>query len=151
MRIKLDENLGQRVAAAFRAAGHDVATVFEQRLTGATDQQLFGVCVRERRILVSLDTDFANPLRFDPLKSAGIIVLRVHSEPTRSELDDAGFCTLSRMRIRPLTSGSFAVGAYASTSRATKEALILETGELAIPGRLGVHSGMLACARQVGA
>ena len=89
MRIKLDENLGQRVAAAFRAAGHDVATVFEQRLTSATDQQLFGVCVRERRLLVSLDTDFANPLRFDPLKSAGIAVLRVHSEPTRSELDDA--------------------------------------------------------------
>ena len=89
MSIKLDENLGQRVAAAFSAAGHDVAIVFEQRLTSTTDQQLFGVCVRERRLLVSLDTDFANPLRFDPLKSAGIVVLRVHGEPTRSELDDA--------------------------------------------------------------
>ena len=89
MRIKLDENLGQRVAEVVRAAGHDVATVHEQRLTSATDQQLFSVCVRERRLLVSLDTDFANPLRFDPLKSAGIVVLRVRSEPTRTELDDA--------------------------------------------------------------
>lgn len=89
MRIKLDENLGQRVAGAFRAAGHDVATVYEQRLTSATDQQLFAVCVSERRLLVSLDTDFANPMRFDPLQSAGIAVLRVRSEPTRSELDDA--------------------------------------------------------------
>ena len=89
MRIKLDENLGRHVAEAFRAAGHDVAMVYEQRLTSATDQKLFAVCVSERRILVSLDTDFANPLRFDPLKSAGIAVLRVLSEPTRSELDDA--------------------------------------------------------------
>lgn len=89
MRVKLDENLGRRAAEAFRAAAHDVATVYEQRLTGATDQQIFDICVSERRLLVSLDIDFANPLRFDPLKAAGIAVLRVHSEPTRDELDDA--------------------------------------------------------------
>lgn len=88
MRVKLDENLGRRAAEAFRVAGHDVATVLEQRLTSATDQQIFDVCVSERRLLVSLDIDFANPLRFNPQKAAGVAVLRVHSEPTRHQLDE---------------------------------------------------------------
>ena len=87
MRVKLDENLGNRGAQAFRAAGHDVATAYEQGLTGATDDELYDVCVRESRLLVSLDLDFANPLRFDPAKSAGIAVLRVNGE---RHLDERG-------------------------------------------------------------
>lgn len=75
MRVKLDENLGRRAAEAFRAAGHDVATVHQQKLASATDQQVFDVCVSEGRLLVSLDIDFANPLRFDPL-NAGVRLRR---------------------------------------------------------------------------
>jgi predicted nuclease of predicted toxin-antitoxin system len=88
VRVKLDENLGRRAVEAFGAAGHDVATVHEQKLTSATDQQVFDACVSEGRLLVSLDIDFANPLRFDSRQSAGVAVLRVHSEPTRNELDE---------------------------------------------------------------
>ncbi|MBN2578320.1 MAG: DUF5615 family PIN-like protein [Pirellulales bacterium] len=40
LRIKLDENLGNRGAAMFRAAGHDVATIYEERLTSASDQKV---------------------------------------------------------------------------------------------------------------
>ena len=35
MRLKLDENLGARVAGLLREAGHDVATVFQESLAGA--------------------------------------------------------------------------------------------------------------------
>lgn len=87
----------------------------------ATDQEVFDVCVSERRLLVSLDIDFANPMRFDPLKGAGVAVLRVHSEPTRDELDDAARTLLDALeqadvaghlwvvrgqRVREYTSGA---------------------------------------------
>ena len=66
MKLKLDENLGKRGQSIFQEAGHDVSTVAQQQLGGATDEELIEQCRSEARGLVSLDLDFANPLRFQP-------------------------------------------------------------------------------------
>ena len=56
MRFKVDENLPVEVAALFR----DAAT-----------------CLAEDRVLIILDTDFANILRHPPGHTAGVTVLRL--------------------------------------------------------------------------
>src|SRR4051794_4644363 len=89
MKIKLDENLGRACARALEAAGHDVATVVRQRLAGAPDRLVIDVCRDEGRILVTLDQDFGNPLRFVPREYAGIVVLRLPRRPTPDDLLDA--------------------------------------------------------------
>ena len=63
MRIKLDENLGDRLVESFLEAGHDVETVVTEHMMGASDVALLAVCVAEQRVLVTLDLDFANPVR----------------------------------------------------------------------------------------
>ena len=88
MRLKLDENLGKRGPAILQAAGHEVSNVTHQQLGGATDEELIEKCRRERRGLVSLDLDFANPLRFQPSQYAGIAVLRLPSQPSAIDLTD---------------------------------------------------------------
>ena len=86
MKLKLDENLGERGAALFRAAGHEVMTVSEQALAGASDHRLISVCAKEGRGLVTLDLDFSNPLRFKPWCYAGIAVLRLPPKATAEDL-----------------------------------------------------------------
>jgi predicted nuclease of predicted toxin-antitoxin system len=87
VKLKLDENLGQRSRRAFEQAGHDVATVALQAMGGANDDELIQRCAAEERALVSLDLDFANPLRFLPSRFHGIAVLRLPDKPSAAHLD----------------------------------------------------------------
>jgi len=89
VRIKLDENLGQKAAELLRNAGHEVHTVANEQLCGTSDHDLIDICKKERRCLVTLDLDFSNPLLFAPWRYAGIAVLRL---PVRPEMHDIIGC-----------------------------------------------------------
>jgi predicted nuclease of predicted toxin-antitoxin system len=75
MKIKLDENIGRRGLELLRNAGHDVMTVRDQNLQGAADDILHKVCTNEDRVLITLDHDFGQVLRFPPKHSAGLVIL----------------------------------------------------------------------------
>lgn len=102
MKIKLDENLGQRGADIFRNAGHDVETVASEGLCGATDRALIDACRREGRGLVTLDLDFSNPLVFRPADYAGIAVLRLPHRAMDADLWVACEVLVGGLRIAPL-------------------------------------------------
>ena len=77
MKLKLDENLGPRGLNLLQASGHDVATVREEGLGGASDATVLEACVAEERTLITLDHDFGNVLRFPPESSYGIVILEI--------------------------------------------------------------------------
>lgn len=87
MKLKLDENLGRRWAEQLGAAGHDIETVHDENLTGAADPAVLEAASAEGRALVTIDLDFAYPVRFQPAATAGIAVLRVTDRPGRGDLD----------------------------------------------------------------
>jgi predicted nuclease of predicted toxin-antitoxin system len=76
MKFKVDENLPSQASEILRR-DHDVATVREQGLGGASDADVFRVCANEERALITLDVDFADMRTYPPEPMAGIIVLRL--------------------------------------------------------------------------
>lgn len=78
MKFLLDENLSPLHAGTLRALGHDATSAVDLGLSGSDDSIVRGAAIKQDRILVTLDADFANLLRFPPAGTPGIIRLRIH-------------------------------------------------------------------------
>lgn len=78
MKLLLDENLSWHHAAALRDDGYDAVAVMETGLSGASDEKVRKHAIETGRIVVTLDADFANLLRFPPRGTPGVIRLRIH-------------------------------------------------------------------------
>jgi hypothetical protein len=100
MKIKLDENIGRRGVALPKAAGHDVMTVRDEGLQGVQDKTVFRICAGEDRVLITLDHDFGQVLRFPPEQSAGLVILEPSAPLTLQSLLDRlqDFLTLVEVR-----------------------------------------------------
>jgi predicted nuclease of predicted toxin-antitoxin system len=78
VKLLLDENLSPLHARSLRELGHDAVSVVELGLSGADDSIVRVSAIEGSRILVTLDADFANVLRYSPSSSPGVIRLRIH-------------------------------------------------------------------------
>jgi hypothetical protein len=76
VKLKLDENIDPRAKEILAQHGHQVFTVAEEGLSGASDAVIAEAVLREGMCLVTLDLGFANVLKYPPEKYAGIVVLR---------------------------------------------------------------------------
>ena len=78
MKFLLDENFSPLHGKTLRTQGHDAAAVVEMGLSGADDAVVRATAIESGRILVTLDGDFANVLRYPPSGTPGVIRLRIH-------------------------------------------------------------------------
>ncbi len=76
MKFKIDENLPVEVANVLSQAGHDALTVFDQDMAGWTDRSIASAIQSERRVLLTLDLDFADIRAYPPRHFQGLIVIR---------------------------------------------------------------------------
>jgi len=106
VKVKLDENIGRRGLELLRAAGHDVMTVRDQGLGGATDERLFEVCAGEGRVLITLDHDFGKVTRFPPQASAGIVILELGPRASLRAMAERLETFLSLLKTVPCGSSS---------------------------------------------
>lgn len=76
MRFLLDENLSPRLVELLAAAGHDVVHVGSMDLVSAPDPIILARAVDERRVLVTLDTDFGDLLARSQAEAPSIVLFR---------------------------------------------------------------------------
>src|SRR5258706_10441683 len=76
MKIKLDQNLSQYLRADLATLKHDVDTVVDQGLSGASDPSVLEAATWHDRILFTLDTDFLDLKTYPSDSHCGVIVFR---------------------------------------------------------------------------
>jgi hypothetical protein len=76
MKIKLDQNLSQYLRDDLTALKHDVDTVLDQGLSGASDPDVLKAATSHDRILFTLDTDFLELKTYPPKSHCGVVVFR---------------------------------------------------------------------------
>ncbi|MBU0700901.1 DUF5615 family PIN-like protein [bacterium] len=87
MKFKVDENLPVEVADLLRQTGYDAVTVMDQHLGGSNDPKIASICQQENRVLVTMDTDFADIRAYPPSDFSGLIVLRLRQQDKNHVLD----------------------------------------------------------------
>jgi predicted nuclease of predicted toxin-antitoxin system len=80
MKFKVDENLPVEVAKLLEDNGHNSVTLLEQNLVGEPDSRIAEVCQKEKRALITLDTDFSDIRTYSPNEFYGLIVLRLKKQ-----------------------------------------------------------------------
>jgi len=86
MKFKLDENFGPTIQRVFQQRGLDCHTVQEENMRGAVDEEVLKAAVAEARILITMDRDFSNVLRYPPGQTAGIAVISPPGKASRALL-----------------------------------------------------------------
>ncbi len=85
MKIKLDENLPNRLACALKQLGHDTDTIPEEGLSGRDDHQVWEAAQTAERFFITQDLDFSDIRRFLPGTHYGILLVRLR-DPGRNAL-----------------------------------------------------------------
>lgn len=76
MRIVLDENICRRLRAQLADLGHEVTSISDLPGRGMRDTEVWDLARQQNALLVTRDTHFTNPVRFDPAECQGILFLR---------------------------------------------------------------------------
>jgi predicted nuclease of predicted toxin-antitoxin system len=103
VKIKLNENFDVRLVPLLAEEGHDVDNVRDERLSGSADELIYEACRTSGRTLITLDLDFANPFRFPPEPTEGIVMVR-RPRPVLPAIRATVVSVLDELRSRPLTS-----------------------------------------------
>jgi len=78
VKLLLDENISPKHAAMLRQQGHDAVAVTEAGLSGESDDKVRAFAIESGRVLVTLNAEFANILRFPPAGTPAVIRLKIH-------------------------------------------------------------------------
>lgn len=85
--IKLDENLGLAHKNLLRELGYEADRVYDEGLSGASDEEVWRVVRAEGRLLITLDLDFSDVRRYPPGTHPGILLIRANSNSSVAVLE----------------------------------------------------------------
>ena len=87
MKIVADENLFEPIIDYLRELGHDVFSIRNTSHSGISDDEIYTLACREKRVIMTMDKDFSRILRFPPERCGGIVVVKIYKRPVEETLN----------------------------------------------------------------
>lgn len=102
MRCFLDENLSPQLATHLNASGHDALCAYDSGLCGKSDEEIREFAIRQHRILITLDSDFADLTRYPVNGTPGVIWLKLSPPITLASIERQLFSAIEALRNHDL-------------------------------------------------
>jgi predicted nuclease of predicted toxin-antitoxin system len=80
MRFKIDENIPTEGKDILLRHGYPCDSVYDENLQGCSDETVYSACTEQKRVLVTLDFDFADIRRYPPAEGPGCLVLTLGAQ-----------------------------------------------------------------------
>ena len=87
MRFLIDENVALSITKSLRKAGYDVKDIKELKLFNISDKEVLDLANKEKRIIITYDSDFENDPYFINIKHFGIILLKFRDQSSNIVLE----------------------------------------------------------------
>ena len=118
MRVLLDENLSAQLIPRLTASGHDAICAYDAGLCGKSDEEVRGFALGQRRVLITLDADFADLRRYPVSGTPGVIWLRPVPPVTLASIEQQLSVAMGLLQDRDLQGLLVIVGNGRIRSRA---------------------------------
>ncbi len=87
MKFIADENLFEPIIEYLRELGYDVLSIREAGFSGISDEEVYQLACKEKRIIITMDKDFSRMFNFPPQKCGGIIVIKIYKRTVDETLE----------------------------------------------------------------
>lgn len=74
MKFKIDENIPIEVVEIFSKNRLDCDDVYQENINGKPDEAVIAKCNEDQRVLITLDLDFADIVKYPPELNWGCVV-----------------------------------------------------------------------------
>lgn len=75
-----DENIASRVIETLREEKFDISSVYEEKLSGASDEKILRFAKKQKRIILTHDKDFGGLIYQPFLFHSGVVLLRLRNQ-----------------------------------------------------------------------
>lgn len=73
----VDENVPQRIGEYLENLGYNVIEIYHKKYKGMSDDEIFDLAIKEKRIIITFDKHFSNILKYPLDSHFGIVIIKI--------------------------------------------------------------------------